>query len=424
MVNSGDTAFVLISAALVAIMTPGVALFYGGLVHHRSVVATMMQSFVSMGLITVLWFVAGFSLAFGTDNGGIIGNLDWAFLRGVGMQPNPAYGATIPFIGFFAYQEMFAIITPALITGAFADRMTFRSYLVFLGIWGMLVYVPLAHWMWGGGFLAQLGSIDFAGGNVVHISSGFAALASVFVLGSRIVKSPEDSYANGNTNGHTNGNGGPHSMPLVAIGAALLWFGWFGFNGGSALAANGLAATAFVNTDIAASVAMVTWLIISWVHKGKPSMVGALTGAVAGLVAITPAAGYVEPWAALIIGFAVAFVCYGAILFREKMKWDDALDVWGVHGAGGVFGGIATGLFASPLVNGKAGLVYGDAGQFLAQLAAVSISAAFAFGMTYTILKVMSFVTEVRVLPEVELKGLDICQIGEPAYDIAQRSPR
>src|SRR3989304_2246447 len=232
MVNSGDTAFVLISAALVAIMTPGVALFYGGLVHHRSVVATMMQSFVSMGLITVLWFVAGFSLAFGTDNGGIIGNLDWAFLRGVGMEPNPAYGATIPFIGFFSYQEMFAIITPALITGAFADRMTFRSYLVFLGIWGMLVYVPLAHWLWGGGFLAQLGSIDFAGGNVVHISSGFAALAAVFVLGSRIMKSPEDSYANGNTNGHTNGNGGPHSMPLVAIGAALLWFGWFGFTGG------------------------------------------------------------------------------------------------------------------------------------------------------------------------------------------------
>jgi Amt family ammonium transporter len=278
-INTGDTALVLISAALVALMTPGLAFFYGGLVRRKNVLSIMMQSFISMGIVTILWVLVGFSLSFSGDNWGIIGNFQYLFLTGVGFAPNPEHGATIPFLAFFLFQEMFAIITPALITGAFADRVNFKSYLYFLVLWSLLVYIPFTHWVWGGGFLARLGLVDFAGGIVVHLSAGFAALASVFVVGKRVMVPGEKR--------------GPHNIAFVALGTGLLWFGWFGFNGGSALAATGVAATAFVNTDIAASVAMVAWLFVSWARDGKPSMTGAMTGAVAGLATVAPAAGYV-----------------------------------------------------------------------------------------------------------------------------------
>src|SRR5438477_4843749 len=286
--NAGDTALVLLSAALVALMTPGLAFFYGGLVRRKNVLSIMMQSFISMGVVTILWVLVGFSLSFSGDNWGIIGNFQYLFLSGVGFAPSPTYGPTIPFLAYFLFQEMFAIITPALITGAFADRVSFRSYLIFLVIWSLLVYAPFVHWIWGGGFLAQWGLKDFAGGIVVHLSAGMAALASVFVVGRRKLAPGEKVL--------------PHNLAFVALGTGLLWFGWFGFNGGSALAANGIAATAFVNTDIAASVGMIAWLFISWARESRPSMTGAMTGAVAGLATVTPAAGYVEPWAAGIVG--------------------------------------------------------------------------------------------------------------------------
>lgn len=402
MVNTGDTAFVLISAALVCLMTPGLAFFYGGLVRRKNVLTIMMQSFISMGIVTVIWFVVGFSLVFGPDVAGMIGNLKYAFLNGVGLIPNPSYGPTIPFITFFSYQQMFAIITPALITGAFADRVNFKSYVVFLIVWSFLVYIPLAHWLWGGGFLAKMGVVDFAGGIVVHLSAGLAALASVFVVGKRIVKPSEDLA--------------PHNITYVALGTGLLWFGWFGFNSGSALAANKIAASAFVNTDIAGSVAMVTWLLISWVHEKRPSFVGALTGAVAGLATITPAAGYVEPWAAFVIGILSAIVCYAAVMIRIRFNWDDALDVWGVHGVGGALGTICVGIFASKAINGISGLWAGDYHQFMIQLFAVVITAAYAFSVTYVALKVINIFMPVRVGEREEIAGLDHSIHGETAY--------
>jgi Amt family ammonium transporter len=402
MVNPGDTAFVLFSAALVCLMTPGLAFFYGGLVRRKNVLTIMMQSFISMGIVTIIWFVCGFSLAFGPDIAGLIGNLSYAFLHGVALVPHPSYGSTIPFITFFSYQQMFAIITPALITGAFADRVNFKSYVVFLIIWSFLVYIPLAHWLWGGGFLAKMGVVDFAGGIVVHLSAGLAALASVFVVGKRIVKPGEDT--------------GPHNITYVALGTALLWFGWFGFNSGGALAANHIAASAFVNTDIAGSVAMVTWLLISWVHEKRPSFVGALTGAVAGLATITPAAGYVEPWAAFVIGLLSAIFCYGAVALRVKLGWDDALDVWGVHGVGGALGTICVGVFASKSINSISGLLAGDYHQFAIQLFAVIITAIYAFGVTYIALKVIDLFIPVRVGEHEEIEGLDHSIHGEMAY--------
>ncbi|HEY3315127.1 MAG TPA: ammonium transporter [Bacillota bacterium] len=402
MVNAGDTAFLLISAALVCLMTPGLAFFYGGLVRRKNVLTIMMQSFISMGVVTIIWFLVGFSLAFGPDVGGVIGNLKYAFLNGVGLVPNPAYGPTIPFITFFTFQQMFAIITPALITGAFADRVNFKSYLIFLVFWSLLVYIPLSHWIWGGGFLAKLGVMDFAGGLVVHVSAGVAALASVFFVGKRVLRPGE--------------NLGPHNITYVALGTGLLWFGWFGFNGGSALAANGVAAAAWVNTDIAASVAMVLWLFISWVLEGKPSFVGALTGAVAGLATITPAAGYVETWAAASIGAMAAIICYGAIRLRMRFGWDDALDVWGVHGVGGFIGTIFVGVFASKAINTISGLVYGDIRQFLVQTLAAVVVAAYALGMTWLIMKVINFVSPIRVGQIEEEKGLDAAIHGETAY--------
>jgi Amt family ammonium transporter len=402
-INTGDTAFVLISAALVCLMTPGLAFFYGGLVRKKNVLTIMMQSFISMGVVTAIWVLGGFSLAFGPDIHGMIGTLKYFALQGVGITPNPAYGPTIPFLTFFTYQQMFAIITPALITGAFADRINFKSYLKFLVIWSILIYIPLCHWIWGGGFLQKLGVVDFAGGIVVHVSAGMAALASVFFVGKRKILPGE--------------NTAPHNIGFVALGTALLWFGWFGFNGGSALAANGIAATAFINTDIAGSIAMVTWLLISWKFEKKPTLVGALTGAVAGLATITPAAGYVRPWAAFIIGILASIVCFLSVQLRIKMEWDDALDVWGVHGVGGILGSILVGVFAESQVNGINGLLFGDTHQFLIQLFAVVLTGVYAFVVTFGILKVLDMFHPVRVSEKEEIEGLDSALHGEDAYE-------
>ena len=399
-IDPAATALVLICSALVFVMTPGLAFFYGGLVRRKNVLSIMMQSFISLGIVTTIWVFGGFSLAFGKDIAGIIGDLRYFALSGVGV--NPFTGQVIPALAFFVYQEMFAIITPALITGAFADRVNFKSYLVFLVFWSILIYLPLVHWIWGGGFLQQLGVVDFAGGTVVHISAGFAALASVFIVGKRKFL-PNEKVV-------------PHNITYVALGTGLLWFGWFGFNGGSALEANGLAATAWVNTDIAGSLAMITWLFISWIHEGKPSMIGALTGSVAGLATITPAAGYIQPWAAAIVGVLAGFVCYGAIQLRVKWGWDDALDVWGCHGVGGLLGVILTGVFASSAVNGVSGLIEGNVRQFGVQVLAGVLTAAFGFGMTWLILKLMNKVRPVRVPDAVEENGLDEGQFGEQAY--------
>ncbi|WP_407311673.1 ammonium transporter [Desulfosporosinus sp. SB140] len=404
-INSGDTALVLISAALVCLMTPGLAFFYGGLVRRKNVLTIMIQSFVSMGVVTLIWILGGFSLAFGHDIFGVIGDFTQYFgLRGVTIAPNPNYGPTIPFLVYFLYQEMFAIITPALITGAFADRVNFKSYLKFLVLWSLFVYIPLVHWIWGGGFLAKLGLVDFAGGIVVHVSAGIAALASVFFVGKRTIL-PGESTA-------------PHNIAFVALGTGLLWFGWFGFNGGSALAANGIAAIAFVNTDIAGSIAMISWLLISWIHEKKPTMIGVLTGAVAGLATITPAAGFVQPWAAAIIGLLSSGACYAAVQLKIKLDWDDALDVWGVHGVGGILGSICVGIFAVSSVNGVGGLVQGNVHQFLVQTFGVAFSAFYSFVITYLILKVLDTFSSVRVSVEDEKEGLDAKLHGESAYDL------
>lgn len=404
-IDTGATALVLISAALVMLMTPGLAFFYGGLVRRKNVLTIMMQSFVSMGIVTIIWVFGGFSLMYGKDIAGFIGNpLQYFALQGVASATIQVPGSTqtIPLMAYFVFQEMFAIITPALITGAFADRVSFKSYLIFLVLWSVLVYTPMAHWAWGGGFLAQMGFADFAGGIVVHTSAGFAALASILVIGKRKIKKGEKLA--------------PHNVTYVALGAALLWFGWFGFNGGSALGSNGLAAVAFVNTDIAASLAMITWMIIDWAREGKPNMVGAMTGAVAGLVTITPAAGYVQPWAAAVIGIICALVCYGAIRLRGRMGWDDALDVWGVHGVGGALGTILVGVFAGVAVNSVSGLIEGNVHQFLIQLLGAGVAIAYSFVLTYILLRLVNLITPVRVTEEIEIGGLDEGLFGEEAY--------
>ena len=404
MINSGDTAFVLLSAALVMIMTPGLAFFYGGLVRRKNFLAIMMQSFISMGVVTVLWVAVGYSLAFSGDVGGVIGNFSWVFLRDVGAKPGP-WAPHIPALAHFIFQEMFAIITPALITGAFADRVHFKSYLKFLVAWSLLGYVPLVHCIWGGGFLAKWGVLDFAGGMVVHTSAGFAALASVWVVGARKL-APGETVV-------------PHNVAFVGLGTGLLWFGWFGFNGGSALAANGIAAQAFVNTDIAASVAMCAWTAISWWRSSKPSVIGAFTGAVAGLACITPCAGYVPTWAAFVIGLLAGCVCYLAVEFRNRMKWDDALDVWAAHGVGGLLGSMLLGVFAYLTVNaaGHNGLVAGNAAFFAKQVAAALLVAAYAFAVTWLILKVLDRFEPVRVPDDVEQVGLDTEMEERQAYD-------
>jgi Amt family ammonium transporter len=358
-----------------------------------------------MGIVTTIWVLFGYSLAFSGGAGGVIGNFHWAMLDHVGHMPGP-WAPNIPAQAHFVYQEMFAIITPALITGAFADRVKFKSYLWFLVLWSIIVYIPFVHLIWGGGWLAEHGVRDFAGGAVVHISAGYAALASVFVVGKRKFAPGERSL--------------PHNVAFVALGTGLLWFGWFGFNAGSALAANGIAAQAFVNTDIAGSIGMCTWLTLTWWHDGKPSLVGALTGAVAGLATITPCAGFVPTWASFIIGFGAGSVCYFACIFKGKMHWDDALDVWAAHGVGGTLGIILLGVFATYAVNpaGGQGLITGHWHFFGWQVMTAVVVAAYAFVATYLILKLINVFDPIRVPDSVELKGLDAAEFGESAYDL------
>jgi len=392
------------------LMTPGLGFFYGGLVRRKNVLSTVMHSFFILCLISVQWVLWGYSLAFGPDvhGWGFIGDLSWVGLNGVGLAPDKDYSATIPHQAYMVFQMMFAVITPALITGAFAERKRFKAFVVFSLLWATLVYDPIAHWVWGhGGWLGALGALDFAGGTVVHISSGVSALVAAYVLGKRIT--------------HTEGeNVEPHDLTMVVLGAALLWFGWFGFNAGSALAANGLAVSAFVNTNTAAAMGALTWLTIAWAHKGTPSVAGATAGAVAGLVAITPAAGYVTVPASILIGLIVSVVCYGAVQLRDKMNVDDALDVWAVHGVGGTVGALATGLFATTVINsaGANGLFYGNPKQLWIQFIAVAASWGYSAVMTFIILKVVNLVIPLRVSEKEEAMGLDVSQHAEAAYTI------
>ena len=409
MINSGDTAWILMSTGLVMLMTPGLAFFYGGLVRTKNVLSTIMQSWFILALVSVTWVVFGYTLAFGPSQGGLIGGLDHLFLRGVSAEPG-AYATTIPEMLFVVYQMMFAIITPALITGAFAERKSFKAFVVFAFLWSTLVYLPLCHWVWNtDGWLFKMGVLDFAGGTVVHISSGVAALVAALYLGKRI-RSESERFE-------------PHNVTYVVLGGALLWFGWFGFNAGSAWAANGIAVNALVVTNTAAAAASLTWLFVGWLHKGSPSVVGAVSGAVAGLVAITPASGYVDVSGSLVIGFAAGSICYGAILLRERLQVDDALDVWAVHGVGGTLGAILTGVFAStlvnPAVNGRGLLESGNPSLVFTQVFAVAVTWVFSGAMTLGILKVVDLMLRVRVNRADELAGLDLALHGEVAYQQA-----
>src|SRR6476660_9761123 len=408
MINTGDTAWVLASSALVLLMTiPGLALFYGGLVRTKNVLGTLMQSFIMVGIVTLQWIIIGYSLAFATGTS-FLGNLSWAGLTGVGLTPNADYAATIPHQTFMFYQLMFAIITPALMTGAFAERVKFSTFAVFSLLWTTLVYDPLAHWVWGvGGFLRNMGALDFAGGTVVHISAGASALVAVLIMGKRV--------------GFGKVPMAPHNLPFAVIGAAMLWVGWFGFNAGSALGANGLASSAFMATHTAASLAALGWMIAEWIRTGKPTMLGAASGAVAGLVAITPASGFVTPLAAIVIGFFAGVVCYSACLLKSKFGYDDSLDVVGVHGVGGIFGAIMTGVFASKAINpaGNDGLLYGNPSLLVTQLIAVGATVLFAAAGSAVILFALKATMGLRVSEEEERMGLDLSQHSESAYVFA-----
>ena len=404
-VDTGDTAWVLISTALVMLMTPGLALFYGGMVRRKNVLGTIMQSFIALGVITIVWVLYGYSLAFGPDNWHIIGGLEWVGLRGVGLEPNPDYSATIPHQAFMIFQMMFAVITPALITGAFAERFKFKTYLVFLILWATLVYAPLAHWVWGvGGWIRNLGALDFAGGLVVHISSGVSALAAAIVVGKRKGYGMEPMP--------------PHNMTMTFLGAALLWFGWFGFNGGSAVASGSLATSAFVVTHIATAAAALSWMAAEWAQRGKPTALGAASGAVAGLVAITPASGFVGPMPSIVIGLVAGVICYMAVNFKTKLGYDDSLDAVGVHGVGGTWGAIATGLFASKAINsaGNDGLFFGNASLLWSQIISICAAWIYAFVVTLIILKVLDWTMGLRVDEESEFIGLDQALHGESGY--------
>ena len=400
MFDTGNTGFMLLATSLVMLMTPGLAFFYGGLVGRKNVLAIMMQSFVSMGVTTILWITVGFSLCFSGDVGGIIGNLNNAFLIGIDSTTPFIGSSVIPLYVFVSYQMMFAIITPALITGAFTNRVSFKAYLIFLVAWLLFVYFPIVHMVWGGGILSQWGVLDFAGGIAVHAIAGMAALASVFYLGSRRIREK-----------------GPHSIPLVALGTGLLWFGWYGFNAGSELHVDPVTVTAFINTDIAASFAAITWLIIAWTFEKKPKFVGLLTGAVAGLATITPAAGYVQPQAAMLIGIVAGTICYSAVYLKNKRNWDDALDVWGVHAVGGITGVVLLGIFATTAVNagGTNGLIYGNPGFFAIEVLAVLLASAYAFIFTYIMLFIIDKLTPIR-LTEKEEESVDESLLGESAY--------
>ncbi|MFZ0393342.1 MAG: ammonium transporter [Terracidiphilus sp.] len=402
--DTGNTGFMLLCTSLVMLMTPGLAFFYGGLVGRKNVLAIMIQSFVSMGWTTVIWYAYGYSLCFSGDWHGVIGNLHYAFLRNITLSTPAPSNDTIPLIVFVAYQMMFAIITPALISGAFTNRVTFKAYMLFLTGWLTFVYFPFVHMIWGGGFLQKWGVLDFAGGIVVHNIAGMAALASVLYVGKRRVQ-----------------DRGPHSVPLVALGTGLLWFGWYGFNAGSEFRVDAVTATAFLNTDVAASFAAVTWLVVAWLIEKKPTFLGLLTGAVAGLATITPAAGYVSPTTAVIIGIVSGVVCYYAVAMKNKLHWDDALDVWGVHGVGGFLGIVLLGVFADKTFNpaGTNGLLHGNHIFFFKQLAATVFSSVWAFAFTFGMLKVIDLFTPVKVTRSEEQSGLDSFEFGEQAYEDA-----
>jgi len=406
MMNAGDTGFMLICTAFVFFMTPGLAFFYGGLVRRKNVVNTMMACGAIMGLSVVMWTLLGYSLAFGGNHGGIIGDFRWFALNGVGWEPGP-YADTIPHLVFAAFQMMFAMITPALITGAVVGRMRFKALFFFIAIWSLIVYYPMAHMVWGdGGFLAAIGSVDFAGGNVVHISSGVSALVLAIYLGQR--------------RGYAKATYRTHNIPFVFLGAAMLWFGWFGFNAGSALKADGLAAHTFMTSSISSACALLTWMLIEVIREGKPTLVGASTGLVIGLVAITPGAGFVPVWASFIIGILVSPICYFTVLLlKQKLKIDDALDAFGCHGIGGIWGGIATGLFGKTSINSVAkwdGLVFGDHRLFLAQVLSIVITIAVAIVGTLICIGIVRIFTPLRVDPKEEMVGLDASQHGENAY--------
>ncbi|WP_003541545.1 ammonium transporter [Desulfotomaculum nigrificans] len=401
-IDTGDTAFVIISAAMVMIMTPGLALFYGGMVRKKNVLSTMMLSFIVMSVVSVIWALYGYTLAFGPDIKSFIGGLDYLFLNGVGQEPA---SGTIPHVLFMAFQLMFALITVAIISGSIAERVRFSAFLAFIIIWVSVVYSPLAHWVWGGGWLMKLGTLDFAGGTVVHISSGVTGLVAALVIGKRKGYGTEPMV--------------PHNLPMTVLGAALLWFGWFGFNAGSALAANGLAASAFAVTHIAAAAGGLSWVIAEWLHHGKPTILGCVSGLIAGLVAITPAAGFVSAVPAIVIGLVVGPLCYFAVaVIKSKLGYDDSLDAFGIHGVGGTWGAIATGLFASKAVNeaGADGLFYGNAGLLVNQLIGVGATILFAALATFIILKLISTFMNLRVSSDDEVVGLDISLHGENAY--------
>jgi ammonium transporter, Amt family len=404
-ISAGDTAWLLASAALVMLMTPALGFFYGGLVRRKNVLATIMHSFFILCLISVQWVLWGYTLAFGPDHGGIIGGLDWLALKGVGQDAGP-YAPTVPHEAYMVFQMMFAVITPALITGAFAERKRFKAFVVFTLLWATFVYDPVAHWVWGGGWLGQLGALDFAGGTVVHITSGVSALVAALVLGRRVGYGREALE--------------PHDATMTVLGASLLWFGWFGFNAGSAITAGGLAANAFVVTNTAAAMAALTWMTVSWLHKGAPSVLGAAAGAVAGLVAITPASGYVDVSASILIGLGAGIFCYVAIQVTRRFKVDDALDVFGVHGIGGAWGALATGIFATVAINSgaKDGLLYGNPGQLGIQAIAVAASITYSAVMTFVILKLIDVFVGLRVPENEEVLGLDASQHREAAYQI------
>jgi Amt family ammonium transporter len=380
------------------IMTPGVGLFYGGLVRKKNFINMITLSFVAFALVSIQWVLFGYSLAFGPDVGGFIGNLQYLGLNNVGMDPGP-YSTVVPGLLYMVFQLVFATVTMAIVTSGFAERIKFSSYLVFALLWTTIVYDPLAHWVWGGGWASQFGAIDFAGGTVVHISSGFAALALAIVIGKRV--------------GYGKNVMEPANIPWSILGAALLWFGWFGFNSGSAVDANGLAAVAFVTTNTAAAAAAISWMLVSWAHGGKPSSLGFVSGAVAGLVAITPAAGFVTPMAALVIGAIAGALCYGIMLWRQSREIDESLDAWAIHGMGGLWGALATGIFAAAAINGKSGLLEGNMSQFIAQIVGAGAAVIYAFVVTLVLAVVIDKTIGLRVSEEEEYVGLDISQHGE-----------
>jgi Amt family ammonium transporter len=408
MINSGDTAWVLASAGLVLLMTPGLAFFYGGLVRRKNVLSIMMQCFMIICVVSLQWVLFGYSLAFGPDHGHVIGGLDWMGLSGVGFEPNKDYAETIPHLAFMAFQLMFAVITPALIVGAFAERIKFSAFCLFSLLWATLVYDPLAHWVWGvGGFLKEMGALDFAGGTVVHINAGMAALAGALVLGRR--------------QGHPKSVSPPHSLPFAVLGAGLLWFGWFGFNSGSALKADGLAASALVTTHVAAAASGLAWAVMEWLFIKRPTMLGMISGVVAGLVAITPAAGFVNCMGAIAIGLGAGVICYLAVsVVKARLGYDDTLDAFGIHGIGGIWGALATGLWATTKINpgGADGLFYGNPKQFLVQLAAVGVSMVYSFTVSFAIFKFVNWAMKLRVSEHEERVGLDLTQHREAGYTL------